>query len=56
MSIVSWYFTNGGLPIAIVDKTIFERLKQDINPAIQKESTIYIGIEMKDTATIKVSK
>ncbi|MBA9026059.1 FtsX-like permease family protein [Peribacillus huizhouensis] len=52
-SFVSLYFTNGGLPTAIVDKTIFERLKQDLNTDIQKESTIYIGIAMKDTATIE---
>ncbi|WP_028392462.1 FtsX-like permease family protein [Bacillus cihuensis] len=52
-SFVSLYFTNGGLPTAIVDKTIFERLKQDLNTDIQKESTIYIGIDMKDTATIE---
>ena len=36
---VSLYFTNGGLPTAIVDQTIFERLKDDLNPDIQKEST-----------------
>ncbi|MGE8078856.1 FtsX-like permease family protein [Peribacillus loiseleuriae] len=52
-TIVSTYFTNGGLPTAIVDKTVYERLKHDINPDIQKESTIYIGIDMKDSATIE---
>lgn len=52
-TLVSTYFTNGGLPTAIVDKTVYERLKQDINPDIQKESTIYIGIDMKDSATIE---
>lgn len=52
-TIVSTYFTNGGLPTAIVDQTVYERLKHDINPDIQKESTIYIGIDMKDSATIK---
>ncbi len=52
-TIVSTYFTNGGLPTAIVDKTVYKRLKHDINPDIQKESTIYIGIDMKDSATIE---
>lgn len=50
---VSSYFTNGGLPVAIVDDTVFERLKKDINPTIQKKSSVYIGIDMKDRANIK---
>ena len=45
--IISYYFTSGGLPVAIVDETVFERLKNDVNPAIQKESSIYIGIDIK---------
>ncbi|WP_419955211.1 FtsX-like permease family protein [Neobacillus niacini] len=46
--IVSFRFTSGGLPVAIVDETVFERLKKDINPEIQMDSTLYIGIDLQD--------
>ncbi|AJS60618.1 ABC transporter permease [Paenibacillus sp. IHBB 10380] len=52
-SLISGYFTNGGLPLAIVDETVFERLKKDINPTIQKDSTQYIGIDIKDKSHVK---
>lgn len=45
---ISWYFTDGGLPVAIVDETVFEQLKKDKNPEIQPESSFYIGIDIKD--------
>lgn len=51
--VVSAYFTNGGQPIAIVDETVFERLKEDVNPAIQKESSIFIGITLKDETNLE---
>ncbi|NOU70658.1 FtsX-like permease family protein [Paenibacillus sp. LMG 31458] len=50
--IVSWYFSNGGLPVAIVDDSVFKRLQQDINPAIQKESSIYLGIDIENEAKL----
>ncbi|WP_261303894.1 ABC transporter permease [Paenibacillus andongensis] len=50
--IVSWYFSNGGLPAAIVDDSVFKRLKQDINPAIQKESSLYLGIDIENEAKL----
>lgn len=46
--LISNDFTSGGLPTAIVDESIFNRLKKDINPEIQKGSTIYIGINIQD--------
>lgn len=46
--IVSWYFTNGGIPVVVVDDSVFQRLKKDIDPSIQKESTQYIGVDIKD--------
>ncbi|MFD4928945.1 FtsX-like permease family protein [Peribacillus butanolivorans] len=52
-TIVSWYFASGGLPVAVVDQTVFDRLKKDINPEIQKESTVYIGIDIKDESKIE---
>lgn len=46
--IVPYTFANGGLPLAIVDEKIFERLKTDINPEIQLDTSLYIGINIKD--------
>ena len=34
--IISYNFTNGGLPVAIVDETVFERLKNDIRSSDSK--------------------
>lgn len=51
--VASFYFTAGGLPVLIVDDTIFERLKKDLDPTIQRESSIYIGIDIKDKENIK---
>ncbi|MDQ0492398.1 ABC transporter permease [Paenibacillus brasilensis] len=44
--VIPYYFTAGGLPTVIVDETIFEQLKKDKNPEIQKKSSLYIGIDM----------
>ncbi|HZG73498.1 MAG TPA: bacitracin ABC transporter permease, partial [Chondromyces sp.] len=38
----------------IVDETIFDRLKMDIDPEIQRESSIYVGIDIVDE--IKLEK
>ncbi|KKI89550.1 bacitracin ABC transporter permease [Bacillus sp. SA1-12] len=51
--ILSYTFTSGGLPVAIVDETVFERLRKDVNPEIQKESSVYIGIDIKDEEQLK---
>jgi bacitracin transport system permease protein len=51
--VVSWYFTGGGSPTAIVDKTVFERLRNDIKSEIQRESSQYIGINLKDEAQLE---
>ncbi|MEF2093570.1 ABC transporter permease [Bacillus sp. CFBP9009] len=50
---LSYYFTNGGLPVAIVDQTIFDRLKKDLDPKIQKVSSVNIGIDVKDEAELE---
>ncbi|WP_347940152.1 ABC transporter permease [Peribacillus simplex] len=52
-SILSYYFTNGGLPVAIVDQTIFDRLKKDVDPKIQKVSSVNIGIDVRDEAELE---
>ncbi|MDQ0230863.1 ABC transporter permease [Metabacillus malikii] len=46
--VVPYTYANGGLPAAIVDKDLFEQLKDDVNPEIQKDSTYYIGINIKN--------
>lgn len=51
--IVSWYFTNGGQPVAIVDDTLFSTLQQDFDPEVQRESSVFIGIEMKKEESIQ---
>ena len=39
-----WWTAN----VAIVDQTVFDRLKKDIDPKIQNEYLRYIGIDIKD--------
>lgn len=51
--VIPYYFAAGGLPTAIVDETIFERLKKDVNPEIQKKSSLYIGIDILNAAQIE---
>lgn len=50
--IVPYYFTGGGLPLAIVDESIFERMKNDLNPEIQMESNLYIGINLNNVENL----
>lgn len=47
------YFTSGGLPLAIVDETTFQRLKKDLDPALQLDYSMNIGIDMKDRASVE---
>ena len=35
--ILSYHFTAGGLPTGIVDNTVFNRLKNEIDPTLQNE-------------------
>ncbi|AXI30285.1 bacitracin ABC transporter permease [Priestia megaterium] len=51
--LLSTYFTGGGLPTAIVDDSIFNKLKQDADPSIQKESSVYTGIDISKETDIK---
>ena len=43
---VSRYF--GSSPVAVVDQTVFDQLKNDLDPSIQKGSSLYIGIDIQD--------
>ncbi|MDL4840859.1 ABC transporter permease [Aquibacillus rhizosphaerae] len=51
--VISNYFTNGGLPTAIVDDSTFKQLKNDLVTEIQKESSIYIGITVKNEKNLE---
>jgi bacitracin transport system permease protein len=51
--VLSMYFTYGGLPIAIVDDAIFKRLQADIDQKIQRESNVFIGIDVDDEAQLE---
>ncbi|MZQ82405.1 FtsX-like permease family protein [Paenibacillus sp. 5J-6] len=54
-SLVSWYFTNGGMPVAIVDDSVFQRLKQDLVPSLQKKSATYQGIDIVNGAELQTA-
>ncbi len=53
--ILSTYFTSG-LPTAIVDDHIFNELKKDVNPSIQKDSSLYTGIDISKEDDLLKSK
>lgn len=42
------YFTSGGMPVTIVDQTVFDRLKKDLDQDMQMESSVYYGIDIKN--------
>ncbi|WP_079504975.1 ABC transporter permease [Mesobacillus jeotgali] len=48
---VSRYF--GGSPVAVVDESVFEKLKNDLDPSIQKGSSLYIGIDIQDDSELE---
>lgn len=47
-TILSSYFTSGGMPVAIVDQTVFDRLKKDLDQDMQMDSSVYYGIDIKN--------
>ncbi|QQZ09370.1 ABC transporter permease [Heyndrickxia vini] len=51
--ILPYNFTYGGFPVAIVDDTVFQQLKKDLNPKIQTNHSLYIGINIDDKANIE---
>ncbi len=50
---VSWKFTGGGFPIGIVDDALFNKLKSDLDPSIQMETSLYLGLDVKETSQLK---
>jgi len=51
-SILPYNFTSGSLPVAVVNKAVFEELRTDLNPNLQQKS-LYIGIDIKDDNNIE---
>jgi len=51
--VISYHFSSGGLPVAIVDETVFERLRQDMDPEVQWNSTLYVGINLQDESQLE---
>ena len=51
--LLSYQFTAGGLPTVIVDDTVFNRLKNDIDPTLQNEFSHYIGIDINDDENLE---
>ncbi|MCY7752101.1 ABC transporter permease [Bacillus haynesii] len=48
-SLLSFNFTSGGLPVAVVDDALFKRLSQDKDPKLQqKKPSLFNGINLKD--------
>lgn len=45
--LISLHFTNGGFPVAIVDKSVFTRLKEELKPSV------FIGINLKTEANLE---
>lgn len=50
--VVSWYYS-GSLSAAIVDQTVYERLAKDFNPELQRESRMYLGIDIVDSSKLQ---
>jgi bacitracin transport system permease protein len=45
---ISNYYTMGGLPTMVVDETVFKQLKQDLDPELVRDYTMYFGYEIED--------
>ena len=46
-SLLSFNFTSGGLPVAVVDDALFKRLSQDKDPKLQQKPSLFYGINLK---------
>ncbi|KHF39131.1 ABC transporter permease [Halalkalibacter okhensis] len=49
-SILPWFFTGGGLPVAIVDQSVYDRLLADLDPELQYEMSTYVGIDITEAS------
>ncbi len=46
--VLPFYFTSGGMPVAVVDDKVYETLKEDLDPDVQLEYSLSIGIDILD--------
>ncbi|WP_223701059.1 ABC transporter permease [Sutcliffiella deserti] len=53
-SVLSLYFT-GGMPTAIVNENTFNALANDLDPDIQRDSSIYIGFMLDDRGSVETA-
>ncbi|AXI08572.1 bacitracin ABC transporter permease [Oceanobacillus zhaokaii] len=52
-NVVPMRLTNGGLPIAVVDDAVYQQLAEDIDPSIQGEFSVHVGININDDREVK---
>jgi bacitracin transport system permease protein len=52
-SYISRNFSMYNLPVAVVDDSVFQRLKVDLPPVIKGVSSLYIGIDIVDTKNLE---
>ncbi|MEB2270252.1 ABC transporter permease [Bacillus safensis] len=46
--LISYKFTSGGLPVAVVSQDVFEQLDKQKDPKLQLENSQYIAVNIKD--------
>ncbi|WP_054955925.1 FtsX-like permease family protein [Paenibacillus dakarensis] len=52
-TLLSWFFSNGGMPAAIVDDTVYQQLAEQLDPQIQKEYSVNFGVDIKDSSELE---
>ncbi|MFP3420096.1 ABC transporter permease [Bacillus sp. SIMBA_154] len=51
--LISYRFTAGGLPVAVVSQSVFEQLDQNKDPKLQLDNNQYISINVKDEKNLE---
>lgn len=51
--LVSYNFTSGGLPVAVVSQNVFEQLDKQKDPKLQLENSQYISVNIKDDKNLE---
>lgn len=51
--LISYNFTFGGLPVAVVSQDVFEQLDQQKDPKLQLENNQYIAVNIKDDKNLE---
>ncbi|MFP3812439.1 FtsX-like permease family protein [Bacillus sp. SIMBA_005] len=53
--LISYKFTSGGLPVAVVSQSVFEQLDQQKDPKLQLENNQYNAVNIKDDQNLEQS-